>query len=271
MARFWRILMFRGARHSFLSFLFLGLVFLIGTASQPLCSQTAEKGDLVGFVFEKDGKTPIEGAVLVVKNVSTGAVYRANPTDGQGLFKIDGLSRGIYSFGVTTPAGDFNGNELIGILANETTKMFVSLNPYEGQVQSAVLGVLREQQEREGEARVGRVIGYNPNTREAEVFIEKGLLQLDDNIRVRGRSTDFYQDVKAMKIGGAAVKRALAGQNVMVKLVQAADLGDIVYVVCKRGVVPIFWVPLGAAIASLATLTVIELTEKECVSPYKKK
>jgi hypothetical protein len=262
--------MVRGARHSSLFFLFLALVFFTGTASQPLRAQTPEKGNLVGFIYDKDAKTPIEGAVVIVKNVSTGAVYRADPTNGQGLFKIDGLSKGIYSFGVTTPAGDFNGNELIGILANETAKMFVSLNPYEGQVQSAVLGVLKEQQEREGEARVGRVIGYNPNTREAEVFIEKGLLQLDDSIRVRGRSTDFDQDVKSLKISGAAVKRALAGQNVMVKIVQTADLGDIVYVVCKRGVVPLFWVPLGAAIASLGTLTVIELTKKECVSPFKK-
>jgi hypothetical protein len=62
----------------------------------------------------------------------------------------------------------------------------------------------------------------------------------------------------------------LAGQNVLVKVVQPADLGDIVYVVCKRGLVPIFWVPLGAAVASLGTLGVIELTKKECVSPFKK-
>ncbi len=73
-----------------------------------------------------------------------------------------------------------------------------------------------------------------------------------------------------MKIGGAVVKRALAGQNVMVKIVQTANLGDIVYVVCKRGVVPMFWVPLGAAVASLVTLGIIKLTEKECVSPFKK-
>jgi hypothetical protein len=260
----------RGARRSSLFFLFFTVFCFVGGTSLELRAQAPEKGNLVGYVFDKDGKTPIEGAVIIFKNASSGAVYRGDPSDKQGLFKINGLSKGIYSFGVTTSAGDFNGNELIGILANETTKMFVSLSPYEGQVQSAVLGVLKEQQAKEGEARVGRVVGYSPNTREAEVFIEKGLLQLDDSIRVRGRSTDFYQDVKVMKIGGAAVRRALAGQNVLVKVVQAVDLGDIVYVVCKRGLVPIFWVPLGAAVASLGTLGVIELTKKECVSPFKK-
>ena len=262
--------MLRGARHPFFSFLFFTVFFLIGGASLTLQAQTLEKGNLLGYIFDRDGKTPVEGAVVIVKNVSSGAVYRADPTDKQGIFTIKGLSKGIYSFGVTTPAGDFNGNELIGIRANETEKMFVSLDPYEKQVQSAVLGVLREQQEKEGEARVGRVVGYNPDTKEADVFIEKGLLQLDDNIRVRGGSTDFYQDVKAMKIGGAAVRRALAGQNVLVNVVQPANFGDIVYVVCKRGVVPIFWVPLGAAVASLVTLGVVKLVEKECVSPYKK-
>lgn len=262
--------MFRGARNLYFPFLFFTIIFFIGAASLALQAQTLEKGNLLGYVFNRDGKTPVEGAVVIVKNTSTGAVYRADPTDKQGLFKIEGLSKGIYSFGVTTSAGDFNGNELIGILANETAKMFVSLDPYEKQVQSAVLGVLREQQEKEGEARVGRVVGYDPNTKEADVFIEKGLLQLDDNIRVRGRITDFYQDVKAMKIGGAAVRRALAGQNVLVKVVQPAQLGDIVYVVCKRGVPPIFWLPLGAAVGSLVTLGVVKLIEKECVSPYKK-
>ncbi len=262
--------MYRGVRSLSLLFLLCSLLFFTLTVSLALPAQTLEKGHLVGYVFESDGKTPVEGAVVVVKNAATGAIYRADPTDKQGLFKIEGLSKGIYSFGVTIPAGDFNGTELIGIQANQTANLYVALNPYEGQVRSAVLGVLREQQEKEGEARIGRVVGYDPNAKEAEVFIEKGLLQVNDNIRIRGRASDFYQDVKTMKIGGAVVRRALAGQNVFVKVVQTADIGDIVYVVCKRGCVPIFWVPLGAAIASLGTIGIIELIEKECVSPFKK-
>lgn len=257
-------------RNSPFLFLFFLLIFFIATASPGLRAQTQEKGNLAGYVFDKDGKTPIEGAVVVVKNVSTGAVYQAGPTNKQGIFKIEGLSKGIYSFGVTTSIGDFNGNELIGILANETAKISLSLSPYEGQDRSAVLGILREQQEKEGEARVGRVVAYNPNAREAEVFVEKGILQLDDSIRVKGGSTDFYQNVKSMKISGAVVRKALAGQNVFVRVAQSADFGDIVYVVCKRGVLPIFWIPWGVAVATVGTLGVIELTEKITVSSFKK-
>lgn len=263
--------MVRGARNRLtLSLAFL-LVFFIGACSLSLRAQALEKGNLIGFVYDQDGKTPVEGAVVIVKNTSTGALYRAAPTNKQGMFTIQGLSKGIYSFGITTPrGGDFNGNELIGILANETSKIAVSLNAYEGQVRSAVQVVLKEQQEQEGEARVGRVVGYNPNTREADVFVERGLLQLDDSIRVRGGVTNFYQDVKSLKISGTSVRRAMAGQNVFMKTAQAADIGDIVYAVCKRGVLPIFWVPWGTAIVTLGTLGLIELTEKECVSPFKK-
>jgi hypothetical protein len=263
--------MVRGARNLPISFLAFLLAFFIGAGSLPLRAQALEKGNLIGFVYDQGGKTPVEGAVVVVKNTSTGAVYKAAPTNKQGMFTIQGLGKGIYSFGITTPQGDFNGNELIGILANETAKIAVSLNAYEGQVRSAVQVVLKEQQEQEGEARVGRVVGYNPNTKEADVFVERGLLQLDDSIRVRGGVTDFYQDVKSLKISGISVRRALAGQNVFLKAAQAADIGDIVYVVCKRGVPPIFWVPWGTAVVTLGTLGLIELIEKECVSPFKKK
>jgi hypothetical protein len=262
--------MVRGARNLSTFYLVFLWVFVIGACSLSLRAQALEKGNLIGFVYDRDGKTPVEGAVVVVKNTSSGAVYRAAPTNKQGMFIIQGLSKGIYSFGIATPQGDFNGNELIGILANETSKIAVSLNAYEGQVRSAVQVVLNDQQEQQGEARVGRVVGYNPNTREADVFVERGLLQLDDSIRVRGGVTDFYQDVKSLKISGTSVRRALAGQNVFMKAAQATEIGDIVYVVCKRGVLPIFWVPWGTAVVTLGTLGLIELTEKECVSPFKK-
>jgi len=262
--------MVRGPRKHSLVFGSIFLALLVWASVLPLQAQAPERGNLVGYVYDRDGKTPVEGAVVIVKNVSTGTLVKAEPTNKLGMFKIEGLTKGIYSFGITTPQGDFNGNELIGILANETAKISISLNAYEGQVRSAVQFVLREQQERDGEARVGRVVGYNAGTGEAEVFIERGLLQLDDNIRVRGTATDFYQDVKSLKISGVAVRRALAGQNVFVKVAQSSDFGDIVYVICKRGVLPIFWIPWGTAVVTLGTLGLIELTEKICVSPFKK-
>jgi len=254
-----------------------GLVFFFFVAFLTAISaetQTIERGHLVGTIFDRDGKTPIPGAVVRLKNISSGAVSAALPTDAQGFFRLENLSKGIYQFGITTPQGDFNSNELVGILANETTKISLSLNTYESGVQSAVQEVLREQAVKEGESRIGRVIRFNPASKEAEVFIEKGVLQIDDRVRVKGIQTNFYQDVDKLGIGGETVKRLFAGQNGLFKVSRDAEPGDGIYVVCKKGVPPFFLTPCGIASviagSGLILAGVVEVTDKTPVSPFKK-
>jgi len=246
------------------------LVFLTATPG----AQTIERGHLIGTIFDRDGKTPIVGAVVRMKNITTGAVFAAPSTDGRGFFRLENLSKGIYQFGITTPQGDFNSNELIGILANETTKISLALNPYEAAVQSAVQEVLREQADKEGESRVGRIVRFNPASKEAEVFIERGVLQIDDRVRVKGIQTNFYQDVDKLGVGGEAVKRLFAGQNGLIKVARDAEPGDGVYIVCKKGVPPFFLTPCGIASviagSGLILAGVVEITEKTPVSPFKK-
>ena len=259
-------------RKSGLWFVFL---FLFGfLAAGPVAAQTVERGHLVGTIFTQDGKTPIVGAVVRLKNISTGAVSAAEPTDTQGNFRLENLSKGIYQFGITATEGDFNSNELIGILANETTKIALSLDLYEANVQTAVQEVLREQAVEEGESRIGRVVRYNPATKEAEVFIEKGVLQIDDRVRVKGRQTNFFQDVENLGAGGDAVKRLFAGQNGLLKTTRSADPGDGIYVVCKKGIPPFFLTPCGIASviagSGLILAGIIEVTDQTPVSPFKK-
>ena len=259
---------------------FSTLVFLVFSSLSILApgisAQTIERGDLLGYIFDRDGKTPVLGAVIKVRNITSGAIYESQPTDNQGLFKIEGLSKGIYTFGITTELGDFNSNELVGILANETTKVSISLNPYESGVQTAVQEVLRDQTlpENQGEARIGRVVRYNPETKEAEVFIERGVLQLDDRIRVKGPATNFYQDVGSLRIGENRVRRALAGESPWLPLRGPAQPGDAVYIVCKKGILPFFLTPCGIAwvIAGSGAIMagIIEITDKTPVSPFKK-
>lgn len=250
-------------------FLFL---FLAG-ASLSL-AQTAERGHLVGTIFTQDGKTPMVGGVVRLKNISSGAITVAAPTDAQGYFRMENLSKGIYQFGISTAQGDFNSNELIGILANETTKISLALNPYETGVQSAVQEVLREQATGEGESRIGRVVRYNASTKDAEVFIEKGVLQLDDRVRVKGLETNFFQDVDALGAGGESVKRLFAGQNGLMKLEKNAASGDGIYIVCEKGLPPFFLTPCGIASviagSGLILAGVVEVTDKTPVSPFKK-
>jgi len=253
-------------------FLFSSLSIL----APGISAQTIERGNLLGYIFDRDGKTPIMGAIIKVRNITSSAIYESQPTDNQGLFKIEGLSKGIYTFGITTELGDFNSNELVGILANETTKVSISVNPYDSGIQSAVQEVLKDQvsAETQGESRIGRVVRYNPETREAEVFIERGILQLDDRIRIKGVTTNFYQDVGSLRLGENRVRRALAGESPWLLVKGPVQAGDIVYVVCKKGIVPFFLTPCGIAsiIAGSGAIMagIITITDKTPVSPFKK-
>jgi hypothetical protein len=257
--------------------LFVGGLFLfsaLAAFSPPLGAQAIERGNLVGQILDRDGRTPVGGAVLRLRNISSGAIYESAATNAQGRFRIDGLGKGIYTYGITTSLGDFNSNELIGILANETTKISISLNPYESNVQSAVQEILREQSANpERESRIGYVVTYDPAGQRAEIFVERGLIQVRDQARFSGPATNFSQDVDSLVLGKERVRRAVAGQNVWLATTKPAEAGDIVYVTCKKGITPFFLTPCGIAwiiAGSGAILSeIIDFKEKECVSPYK--
>jgi hypothetical protein len=249
--------------------LFTGL-FIVPPAS---IAQAIERGNLVGTIVDRDGRAPIGGAVLRLRNISSGAIYESPATDAQGRFRIDGLGKGIYTYGISTSLGEFNSNELIGILANETTKISISLNPFESNVQSAVQEVLRAQAASPAsESQVGRVIRYDPATKRADVFVERGLLQVRDRVRIFGPATNFSQDVETMYQGPDRVRRVLAGQNLWLPTTKPVQPGDVVAVGCKNGVAPFFLTPCGIAwvvAGSGAILAgIIEITNKEPVSPF---
>ena len=248
----------------------LGLVAAILIICSPLIlkGQVPAKGNLLGFVYGQDGTTPLPGAVIMVKNISSGKVYESAASDGLGIFKVQGLETGLYALGVTSPNGSFNSTDLVGVAANETAKIAIALNPYESAVQDAVQQVNKDQQEK-GESRIGPVVGFTAGGNQAEVFIERGLLQSGDRIHVKGVNTDFYQDAKGLLIQGASVRKALAGQNCMVPLNKPCVAGDIVYVVCKRGIPPFFLAPLGIAAVIVGSAALTPGGEEQTASPFK--
>jgi hypothetical protein len=207
---------------------------------------SASRGNLIGFIYGQDETTPVSGAIVTLKSIETGSTFESVPTDSLGIFRMSGLVAGVYAMGVASPAGGFNATSVVGVKANETAKVSVALQPYEQQVAQAVAQV-NNTQTKAGQSRVGRVIEFLPGTVEGQVFIELGLLQQNDRIRVLGERTDFYQDVKSLVFQGMPVKRAFGGQTVQLKLIKPAEAGDIVYIVCKRGIPPIFLSPLGIA------------------------
>ena len=233
-----------------LRFVFIGLVFglLIFCSTSFLRSEEVSKGSILGFVYDEDGTTPLEGAVVEFKNITTGAVYESSKSDDLGVFKIEGVERGLYIYGVKTAQGDFNSDGPLGvrIRGNETAKLSISLTPYDEKVRSAIEEVYREQ-EMEGKSVVGRTVNYNPDTRIAEVVIMKGLLQVDDKIYAKGEHTDFYQDVNFLGSEGSFVEGIFAGQSASLAVKNRVEIGDLIYKVAKSGVLPLFSRPSGVA------------------------
>jgi hypothetical protein len=237
-------------------------------APHVLNAQAAGKGNLIGFVYDQDGTTPVAGAVVKVKNISNGKVFESSQSDNLGVFRVQGMETGLYALGVAATAGDYNSGELVGVAANETSKIAIAISPYETGVAQAVQQVNKDQQET-GESRIGHVVDFSSGNLEANVFIERGLLQSGDRIHVKGESTDFYQDAKSLKIQGSGVKKALAGQTVMFPLMKPAVANDVVYISCRRGIPPFFLAPLGIAAVITGSALLTPTGDEETLSRFK--
>ncbi len=256
--------MCRGAK----TFVSWGLFFTFTLFSSPplLRSQAPGKGQLVGFLFDRDGSTPVAGAVVVAKNVTTGTVFESPKTNSLGVFKFVALDAGIYALGVTSAQGSYNSQDFVGIKPDETAKVSIALDPYGRDSIEAAQAVAKEEKEH-GESRVGKVVTYAPQSREAVVLIERGLLQAGDRVRIRGVAANFLQDVEHLRVQGAGVKRALSGQQAMIPVARPCAAGDGVYVVCKRGVPPLFLLPLGLAAIVAGSVALVTIEEEEPATP----
>jgi len=223
-------------------------LFLFST-SQPLTAEDGiPKGNVIGFLYAKDGTTPLEGAVVKFKNLTSGVVFESSKSDTYGVFKVQGIEKGVYTYGVVTAEGDFNADNLVGLKVgeNETAKLSIAVDPYDKEVAEAVSETYQEQ-EKSGEALIGMIADFNPNTRLAQIQVVKGVLQVNDRIHAKGKSTNFYQDVDSLLIGSSKAKRVLKGQTGTMKLEQSVQTGDLVYVVPAKRIFPFFLAPLGVA------------------------
>lgn len=230
-------------------------------------AQVPGKGNLIGFIFGEDGSTPVAGAVVLVKNLTTGAVTEAAGSDELGVFKVPGLSPGLYALGVRSESGSYNSQDFFGVAADRTAKISIALNPYDAASAAAAAAVIKAQRDK-GEAYIGKVVRYNPETKEADVLIEIGLIQTEDRIHVKGQVTDFYQDMRGLRAYGAKAKRVTSGYTAIVRTSKPCQEGDFVYIVCKRGVPPFFLAPLGIAAIVAGAIPLSATFEEEPVSPF---
>lgn len=252
--------------------IFLGgvvcLALILMLSPPAVNSQTFTKGKLLGFVFEEDGSTPVEGVVVFVKNVSTGAVHESTLSDPLGIFKAEDLEPGIYALGVSSERGNYNSQDFFGVKPGETAKISIALNPYDPEAAAAAAIVIREQRDKD-EAFIGRVSRYLPETREVEIDVEVGLLQSEDRLHIMGDMTDFYMDVRSLRAFGAKTKRVLSGQTALLASSKPCVPGDFAYVLCRRGIPPFFLAPLGVAAIVAGSIPLSAIYKEEPVSPFK--
>lgn len=240
----------------------IGVAFLVFCFPAFLMSGNIAKGNIIGFVYDQDGTTPLEGAIVKVKNASTGTIYESSKSDENGVFALEGVESGVYLYGVLTAQGEFNSDNFFGVRVSEgdTAKLSISLTPYEQKVASAIQEVYAGQSV-SGESLVGTVIDYNFDSKSAEVLIVKGLLQLKDRIHAKGKATDFYQNVEELKLGNSPARKLFAGQKANLKVKSSVKNGDLIYVVCKRrGILPLFMKPLGIASMIAGSVGIIAIS-----------
>jgi hypothetical protein len=239
--------MIRGAKSKFVA---TGLIFsfLLFTSPYFLVAKS-NMGSLEGLIFTEDGTTPLSGAVVSVVNVASSSTHKSEATNDRGSFRIEDLEKGVYVLGVSTDEGDFNANTMVGISENKTSKVSIALSIYDEKMQQAAQEVVGDQQKK-GEALIGKVESYDAKTKIADVYILKGYLSVDDRVHVLGpkdvSKTDFRMDVKALVYDGKNVKRVFIGQTVQFNMKKPVVEGDLVYLVCRG--FPIFLLPLGAAL-----------------------
>ena len=263
--------------------------FLIFYYPQFLPAQTVGQGSLTGFIYSEDGVTPVKGAVVKIRNIVDGTTYESNTSDSQGAFKIEGVNEGLYSAGISTSTGDFNFENLIGIKADEPAKISFSLVTAETQNPSPPEETSTPAPEEQnsspaqggfevtapaGGILIGRVVNFTPETQEAAVLIEEGILKVGDEIIFRGTETDFSQKIESLSVESTDVKKASVGQTPGIVAVQPVEIGDFVFLK-KRRMLFFFLSPIGVATVLAASggivYGVVKLTEKEEeVSAFKK-
>jgi len=103
--------------------------FLMLFAPIEAPSQTPATGSMIGFIYGGDMQTPVERAVVKLKNVENGAEVASTPTDKDGVYTIKNIAEGRYILGVTSGDGDFNFEYQLLIKANEMAKLSLALKP----------------------------------------------------------------------------------------------------------------------------------------------
>jgi putative protease len=68
------------------------------------------------------------------------------------------------------------------------------------------------------EEKVGKVIKFFARPSVAAVEVTEGVLSVGDSVRIKGRNTDFEQEIASMEVDNQPVEKAEKGQMIGIKV-----------------------------------------------------
>jgi hypothetical protein len=86
-------------------------------------------GSMSGFVFSEDMKTPVENAVVKIRNTRDGKEFTCAPTDKNGMFALKDIEEGRYILGISAGERDFNFGYTVLVKGRETANLALTLKP----------------------------------------------------------------------------------------------------------------------------------------------
>ena len=110
----------------FLSGAFILTTFPVASFAQAGSGGT---GALVGHIYTEDMRTPVRNAVVKLRNVATQKEYESEPTNLEGLYRINGIEEGRYILGVVSSGGSYNFQYSIQIKPNALAKLSLATKP----------------------------------------------------------------------------------------------------------------------------------------------
>jgi len=114
-------------RSRFLLALTVSAFVLLLVPLNTLANQGSSTGAIVGFIYGGDMKTPVEQAVVKIRNIKDGHEFFSAPTDAVGAFKLEKLQEGNYVLGVSAPDGDYNFSYAVRVKGGEIGKLSLAL------------------------------------------------------------------------------------------------------------------------------------------------
>ena len=105
--------------------LICALLPIAGAQESP--DNTPGYSRISGQVKRSEGNRPVVGAIIVAYHLSTGEIFRSEPTGGKGKFEIPNLRQGYYDLAVEAADGLFVGSAVVNLSPDGKTTILLSL------------------------------------------------------------------------------------------------------------------------------------------------